>query len=147
MKKWLEKVDWIYVIVPLALLGTFWVIAAFTGQWPWQSNPYNSYALQTDSWLKGRLDLGQNYEWLELAIYQGKYFVSFPPFPSYNRVYLCGQTLSRGKCGETVFTVLGAYALLCLRLFVCRNERLCVVYCTEHEFYAQLDGAVLYAAK
>lgn len=26
MKKWLEKVDWIYVIVPLALLGTFWVI-------------------------------------------------------------------------------------------------------------------------
>lgn len=83
MKKWLEKVDWIYVIVPLALLGTFWVIAAFTGQWPWQSNPYNSYALQTDSWLKGRLDLGQNYEWLELAIYQGKYFVSFPPFPSY----------------------------------------------------------------
>lgn len=34
MKKWLEKVDWIYVIVPLALLGTFWVIAAFTGQWP-----------------------------------------------------------------------------------------------------------------
>ena len=77
MKKWLEKVDWIYVIVPLALLGTFWVIAAFAGQWPWQSNPYNSYALQTDSWLKGRLDLGQNYEWLELAIYQGKYFVSF----------------------------------------------------------------------
>ena len=58
--------------VPLALLGTFWVIAAFAGQWPWQSNPYNSYALQTDSWLKGRLDLGQNYEWLELAIYQGK---------------------------------------------------------------------------
>ena len=83
MKKWLEKMDWIYVIVPLALLGTFWVIAAFTGQWPWQSNPYNSYALQTDSWLKGRLDLGQDYPWLELAIYQGKYFVSFPPFPSY----------------------------------------------------------------
>jgi hypothetical protein len=82
MKKWLEKMDWIYVIVPLALLGTFWVIAAFTGQWPWQSNPYNSYALQTDSWLKGRLDLGQDYPWLELAIYQGKYFVSFPPFPS-----------------------------------------------------------------
>ena len=64
MKKWLEKMDWIYVIVPLALLGTFWVIAAFTGQWPWQSNPYNSYALQTDSWLKGRLDLGQDYPYL-----------------------------------------------------------------------------------
>ena len=142
MKKWLEKVDWIYVIVPLALLGTFWVIAAFAGQWPWQSNPYNSYALQTDSWLKGRLDLGQNYEWLELAIYQGKYFVSFPPFPSY---VLIPFVVLFGT--NTAFTVLGPYALLCFRLFVCRNERLCVVYCTEHEFYAQLDGVVLYAAK
>ena len=31
MKKWLEKVDWIYVIVPLALLGTFWVIESARG--------------------------------------------------------------------------------------------------------------------
>ena len=41
MKKWLEKVDWIYVIVPLAVIGAVWVIAAFAGQRPWQSKPYN----------------------------------------------------------------------------------------------------------
>lgn len=60
-----------------------WVLCAFTGQWPWSQNPYNSYTLQACSWLQGRLDLGRNYEYLELAVYHGKYFVSFPPFPSF----------------------------------------------------------------
>ena len=47
------------------------------------SNPYNSYMLQAQSWLEGRLDLGKDYPHLELAILNGRYFVSFPPFPSY----------------------------------------------------------------
>lgn len=71
------------LIILLTLLSIFFVIAAFTGMWPWKDNDYNSYALQAHSWLQGRLDLGQDYPWLELAIYEGKYFVSFPPFPSY----------------------------------------------------------------
>ena len=59
------------------------VVAAMTGRWAWDVNGYHSYALQADAWLHGRLDLGQDYPWLELAIYQGRYYVSFPPFPSY----------------------------------------------------------------
>lgn len=59
------------------------LIAAFTGNWPTTGNPYNSYSLQADSWRHGRLDLGENYYHLELAIYNNKYYVSFPPFPSY----------------------------------------------------------------
>lgn len=70
----------------LIILAVHFVIAAFSGKWPWSPNSYNSYLLQTLSWLEGRLDLGQNYEWLELAIFQDKFYVSFPPFPSY--VYL-----------------------------------------------------------
>lgn len=70
----------------LIVLAVHFVVAAFSGSWPWSSNSYNSYLLQTLSWLEGRLDLGQNYEWLELAIFEGKFFVSFPPFPSF--VYL-----------------------------------------------------------
>lgn len=46
------------------------------------TNIYNTYALQADRWRQGFLDLGQNYSWLELAQYQGKYYCSFPPFPS-----------------------------------------------------------------
>lgn len=59
------------------------VIMMFTGQWPTRDNLYNSYVLQAQCWLEGRLALDYNRPWLELAIYEGQYFVSFPPFPSY----------------------------------------------------------------
>ena len=72
-----------YVTLPLAVFLAMGCVAAFTGQWPWADHFYDSYLLQARSWLEGRLDLGQDYAWLELAIYEGKYYVSFPPFPSY----------------------------------------------------------------
>lgn len=56
-------------------------------------NDYNSYTRQAVAWLEGRLDLGENITWLELAIYNGKYYVSFPPFPSYIMLpfaFFCG---------------------------------------------------------
>ncbi len=71
------------IIVVLSMLLIHLVLSAFTGKWPWSGNPYNSYTLQACAWLEGRLDLGMNYEYLELAILGEKYFVSFPPFPSY----------------------------------------------------------------
>ena len=43
---------------------------------------YNSYLLQAQAWLRGETALPQNYEYLELAIYEGRYYVSFPPVPS-----------------------------------------------------------------
>lgn len=65
------------------LLMALWLMGMLTGKGLLDSNSYNSYALQADAWRQGRLDLGKDYPWLELAIYEGKYFVSFPPFPSY----------------------------------------------------------------
>lgn len=64
---------------------TMTVVSMYTGQWLWRRNWYNSYTLQALAWLDGRLDLadGPSRTWLELAIYDGKYYVSFPPFPSY----------------------------------------------------------------
>ncbi len=73
-----------YLIVSLlTVLGYLLLMWALTGNGPTHHNPYNSYALQAQSWLEGRLDLGENYSYLELAEYEGKYYVSFPPFPSY----------------------------------------------------------------
>ena len=43
---------------------------------------YKSYLLQAQAWLKGQTHLEQNYEYLELAVYNGNYYVSFPPVPS-----------------------------------------------------------------
>lgn len=76
------RLDWRYLIFPLAFLIVLWTSASFTGYWITEENPYRSYTLQACAWLDGRLDLGTDYPWLELAIYEGKYYVSFPPFPS-----------------------------------------------------------------
>lgn len=67
----------------LCIAAVLFIVYSFTGQWFWKYQPYNSYILQAKSWLGGSLDLGQNYKHLELAIFNGKYYVSFPPFPSY----------------------------------------------------------------
>lgn len=100
----------------LIILAVHFVVGAFTGTWPWSGNAYNSYLLQTLSWLEGRLDLGQNYEWLELAIYQDKFFVSFPPFPSF--VYLPFAIIFGDKTPEgwIAFFVMLLGAFFALRL-------------------------------
>ena len=71
-----------FIMIILSCLAAYIVIWSFAGGWPQSVNPYNSYILQAKAWLSGRLDLGRNYEHLELAIYNGKYYVSFPPLPS-----------------------------------------------------------------
>jgi putative flippase GtrA len=43
---------------------------------------YEAYSLQAKAWWQGRADLGQDYPWLELAYYNHKVYVSFPPVPS-----------------------------------------------------------------
>lgn len=69
-------------IVLLSTAAVYIIIWSYTGQWPWADNPYNSYVLQVKAWLSGSLDLGRDYSHLEIACYSGKYYVSFPPFPS-----------------------------------------------------------------
>ncbi len=50
-----------------------------------EHNPYDSYTRQALAWREGRTFLDDDpssIEYLELAIYEGKYYVSFPPVPS-----------------------------------------------------------------
>ena len=75
-----EKKEMLCVI--FSCIAVWFAVWAFSGQFPWAANPYNSYVLQAKAWLSGHTDLGRNYDYLELAIYKGKYFVSFPPIPS-----------------------------------------------------------------
>ena len=106
-----------YAAAALGVLAVMLVSAAFTGQWPVQVNDYNSYVLQACAWLEGRLDLGRDYHWLELAIVNGKYYVSFPPFPSY--VLLPFAVLFREAAPDTAIawavTLLGV--LYAVRLY------------------------------
>ena len=43
---------------------------------------YPSYLLQAQAWLRGDFALEHNYEYLELAVFHGRYYVSFPPVPA-----------------------------------------------------------------
>lgn len=43
---------------------------------------YKSYLLQAQAWLQGQTSLSGNYAYLELAVHEGRYYVSFPPVPS-----------------------------------------------------------------
>ncbi len=59
-------------------------------------NMWDSYTLQALRWRDGYLDLGQNYDWLELAIFDGKYYLSFPPvpiLPIYFLTFLLGENI------------------------------------------------------
>lgn len=107
-----ERFDCLLVLFCLVAVQA--VLAAFTGQWAWADNPYNSYTLQALRWLKGHLDLGQNYSWLELAIFEGRYYVSFPPFPSYLLLpfaALFGESTPDGWIALLLSWVGGCYAV------------------------------------
>ena len=43
---------------------------------------YDSHTLQAQTWLKGKIALDSDYSWLEIARYNGQYYISFPPFPT-----------------------------------------------------------------
>ena len=46
------------------------------------SSGYFTYTLQALAWRKGAFSLGHDYPWLELAVFEGDWYVSFPPVPS-----------------------------------------------------------------
>jgi hypothetical protein len=72
--------------MPLAshLRTAFLVLLALLALWQsFQRAPYdgpNLYGLQAQAWLEGRLDVPGPAE--DQSLYEGRYYVAFPPFPS-----------------------------------------------------------------
>ncbi len=94
--------------VILSVFVCYCVIWAFTDQSIFGSSPYCSYVLQARRWLQGHLDLGQDYQYLELAIYDGKYFVSFPPVPSMILLPFCRMKNVPDNLITTIIGIIGA---------------------------------------
>lgn len=121
-----SKADWRSTAAALlAVLAAHGLFMALSGKWPWSANPYNSYILQAVSWLQGRLDVDYR-SWLELAEYGGKYYVSFPPFPSYLLLpfaALFGENAPDGVAALLVLLVGAAYAVRLPRLFGAAEQR------------------------
>ena len=75
-------------------------------------NDYDSYALQAENWLHGSLGIenGENYPWLELAIFEGRYYQSFPPVPA---VFLLPWVAAAGSAaGVPSNLICGLFGLL-----------------------------------
>ena len=66
----------------LALLMLWLVCTSALNINPLNHDPMDSYTLQALAWRAGLLHLPENVPHLELAIYEGNYFVSFPPVPT-----------------------------------------------------------------
>lgn len=81
MKKFIRNNKNIIVVIFFLLL-IFIFIDDIVGKSLLSNSPYNSYELQVKAWLNGKTYLDHDYSYLELAIYNGKFFVSFPPLPS-----------------------------------------------------------------
>ena len=120
MKELLKKlrgIDTGMLCIPaLMLLGYIFIHMLFGGTLL-SYNCWDSYSLQAMSWLSGRLDMGKNYEWLELAVYNGKYYLSFPPLPSVVMlpfVLLFGERTPSNLVSALygIFTAMIAYRIL-----------------------------------
>lgn len=120
MKELLKKlrgIDTGMLCIPaLMLLGYIFIHMLFGGTLL-SYNCWDSYSLQAMSWLSGRLDMGKNYEWLELAVYNGKYYLSFPPLPSIVMlpfVLLFGEKTPSNLVSALygIFTAMIAYKIL-----------------------------------
>ncbi|MDD7412728.1 MAG: hypothetical protein SOT76_04745 [Eubacteriales bacterium] len=74
---WVTALCVVLLSLGLWALLSVWTNTPFAGK-----SPYCTYTLQAMAWRDGRVSLGQDYPWLELAVYQGDWYVSFPPTPT-----------------------------------------------------------------
>lgn len=70
-----------------------------------EPNAYDSYLLQAQNWLAGRtwIEAGADYPWLELAVFKGKYYLSFPPVPSVLALPLAAAGLAVSNLAQAVY--------------------------------------------
>lgn len=77
----LRKMDYTPLILLLAMCLMWSMLHAVTGIKPFGDTGYNTYTLQALAWREGQTFI-ENRPHLELAIFEGQYYVSFPPVPS-----------------------------------------------------------------
>ena len=74
------KIHFLWAFLLLAVC--YVVLYSVIGQGIFSHSDYDSYTRQAQQWWNGAANLSENVSWLEIAEYDGQFFVSFPPFPS-----------------------------------------------------------------
>lgn len=146
-------------VLSLALFMLFfcalYVMAhAYLGTSAFGASAYNTYTLQAMAWRDGRLSLGRDYPWLELAIYQNDWYVSFPPLPSvplFLLSFIFGADTPDGLLVK-LYAMMGAvsvFALLWKKGYAPWSCALWATFlgCASSLFPLALDGGVWYQAQ
>jgi len=129
------------IAVLLAVTLIFAAMSLFSGVHPC-AYEYKSYLLQAQAWLRGETALGRNYEYLELAAYNGKYYVSFPPVPSIPMVLwtlIWGDNVPGGLF-QKIYT---AVACLVVLFEIRRRKKLAWEECIAWSLLICLGSAML----
>jgi len=74
--------DWTPVILIFSMCALWALLSALTHTAFFGPTLYNTYTRQALAWRQGLMHLPQDVPHLELAVYEGDYYVSFPPLPS-----------------------------------------------------------------
>jgi len=77
-----ERFTYHFILAAGLLICAYIIIYRVLGLSILSHSDYDSYTRQAAAWWQGRSDLPGNVTWLELAFFNGRYYVSFPPFPS-----------------------------------------------------------------
>ena len=105
----------------LAAMAILWaVMHALVGGSFWGPTFYNTYTRQAMAWRQGLTHLPEDVPYLELAVYEGEYYVSFPPLPS---VILLPLTFLFG---------MGTPDNLLVKLYACLS-------CLMHRLYSKIN--------
>lgn len=128
-------------------------IGYYTGLYPWKNSPYNSYALQAQSWLCGRLDVDYC-PYLEQAVFGGKYYISFPPFPSYVMlpfVAVMGLSAPQGRIAFAAAFAGAVYALKLAQKYAGEGSKAVFwavfLYLGSNLLYLTMDSSVWFIAQ
>ncbi len=110
---WIRKR--IPVLLVLASLILLLSMQLLLGKDMLKPSTYNSYTLQAMQWRKGEIALEDNVIHLELAVYNGKYYVSFPPVPTVPVFFL---TFLFGKNVPDALLVIVYGTVSCLLMYI-----------------------------
>ena len=78
----LRRRDWTPLLLAAAMMGLWLILHALIVGSFWGPTFYNTYTRQALAWRQGLTHLPEDVPYLELAVYEGAYYVSFPPLPS-----------------------------------------------------------------
>lgn len=149
-----ERYTYHFIFAAGLLICTYIVMYRVLGQGLLSHSDYDSYTRQAAVWWQGRSYLPDNVTWLELAEFGGKYYVSFPPFPSVVQ-FLLLPAFGMGTPDSLINTLFGFASFVLIYRFMMRRgfdglvSSLVALLMTlgSNLFYISLTGWVWFSAQ